>query len=219
MIFFDQRMSTTAHNYSTDIRGTGSHMSYELRLDDADSLLDRFDITSDESSCSLHCLSFMPKEYFYDSFELETIFKTVQLYGEQDLENPEWLTKGWGSVLVSEVHSKSAQLPIHLPFHARYYVPSLGGASMWTMIPSPELFVACRQSDVAFEDNPWDTPSILSSIMGNEYSFHMLQNLDSSPSMLGGSRVDLRASSAVLTLTILSVMIGFFYAAAKLRHY
>ena len=110
------------------------------------------DDTLDHDSCKLHALYTLSKDVFVDKYQLAQLsqfrsggLKEVKaLYGETDLEDPSYKTKGWGSIVLVEVHAVESELTVELPLHLRYLEPQIGGGYQHIELLPPAIFWACR---------------------------------------------------------------------------
>ena len=68
------------------------------------------------------------------------------VWGETDLEDPNYKTEGWGSVVLIDVASSEEELTLELPLHLRYLEPLPGGGTRRVDILPPEIFWACQNT-------------------------------------------------------------------------
>jgi PIG-X / PBN1 len=108
--------------------------------------------TLDGETCELFGLYTLPKEVFVDKYQLEQlaqfksggILRVAGLWGETDLEDPAYMTPGWGSVLLIEVPRDAHT--VEVPLHFRYLEPVPGGGYTPVDFVSPEIFWACENT-------------------------------------------------------------------------
>ncbi|KAL8971836.1 MAG: hypothetical protein Q9183_000863, partial [Haloplaca sp. 2 TL-2023] len=89
------------------------------------------------------------------------------LYGETDLEAPDWTIGKWGSILLMELAppSKNANVqekPWHadIPLHLRYLPPSAGGMTE-IEVPWPVVFWACPVDEgMVLDGNPFESKGL-----------------------------------------------------------
>lgn len=97
----------------------------------------------------------LSKEVFVDKYQLAQLaqFETGGIaalrgvWGETDLEDPAYKTKGWGSIVLVDIpdHTESS-LTLELPLHLRYLKPIEGGGKTHLDILPPEIFWACENN-------------------------------------------------------------------------
>ena len=110
--------------------------------------------TLDHESCQLHALYTLPKEVFVDKYQLAQLsqFKSGGIedirgiWGETDLEDPTYKTRGWGSVVLLDVSKSDNSTTLELPLHLRYLEPVDGGGKTQVDLLPPELFWACENT-------------------------------------------------------------------------
>lgn len=130
----------------------GSHPVLQTRLP-APALQPPVNDTLNSESCNLHALYMLSNEVFVDKYQLAQLTQFQSggirhlsgIWGETDLENPSYKTKGWGSiVLVDVVEQDQSELKLELPLHLRYLQPQTGGGKRQVDILPPEIFWACE---------------------------------------------------------------------------
>lgn len=216
MIFFDQRVRPGGNN-STQIQssivGQGSHLRFSTDIVD----LGDAEKFSPASSCKILGLYTLPKTHFFDVFEIKGLgYAVSKLYGEFDLENPIWRVDGWGSMLLTELPEKRQDSTVQMPFHARYHNPNLDGDDIVTSLHAPIMFQACHEPESAFLDNPWDGHSVLSHLVGDDYSFRIFNDIGPANFMVQNATADTISSKSVLLFTVLSITLGFIFLLHKL---
>lgn len=110
--------------------------------------------TLDHDSCILHALYTLSKDVFVDKYQLAQLsqfqsggLKDVKaLYGETDLEDPSYMIKGWGSIVLVEIAEEESELTFELPLHLRYLQPQNGGGYQHLELLPPEIFWACQNT-------------------------------------------------------------------------
>ncbi|ODV97270.1 hypothetical protein PACTADRAFT_74808 [Pachysolen tannophilus NRRL Y-2460] len=116
------------------------------------------DLVNNLDVCKLYLSWNLPKDFFMDKYQLkddrmkETGLNLIGLYGETNLELPNYLIKKWGSEALFELNISQAHLPssssssvptFEIPLHSRYSKPMQNITSFETKIPYPNLFWAC----------------------------------------------------------------------------
>ena len=130
----------------------GSHPVLQTRLP-VTALQAPANDTLDSESCKLHALYTLSNEVFVDKYQLAQLaqFQSGGLrqlsgvWGETDLENPSYKTKGWGSIVLVDVVEQDLSA-LELPLHLRYLEPQIGGGARNVEILPPEIFWACENS-------------------------------------------------------------------------
>jgi len=110
--------------------------------------------TLDSESCKLHALYTLSKEVFVDKYQLAQlaqfqsggIHHLYGVWGETDLEDPSYRTKGWGSIVLVDIVQDRSELTLELPLHLRYLEPQVGGGTRNVDILPPAIFWACENS-------------------------------------------------------------------------
>jgi hypothetical protein len=205
--------------------------------------------TLDSESCKLHALYTLSKEVFVDKYQLAQLaqFQTGGIHqlqgvwGETDLEDPSYKTKGWGSiVLVDIVEQDQSEVTFELPLHLRYLEPQVGGGTRHVDILPPEIFWACQNTvegtqlfrlyiNIDFTISPFSSSSrsVLHSLFPHDTVFYHLPNHRCHDSNHNGESqwsattslevpvADLSQAQLVQNLTILGVLIGFTYLLVK----
>lgn len=218
MIFFDQRVkpvSLELANFSTKIDGdTGSHATFVMNYNISDRVVS---VTGPQDSCKLFAEFRLPNSHFFDSFEMESLFPNqTKLYGEQDLEAPQWSTSGWGSVLHITLPLLTSKVPVSVPFHARYMEPNKQGNHHHTKLFAPHMFMACSQEDASFTDNPWDQYTSKQVLFGPRQTFHYIEALGETQYTVRSPVGRTDDAAAVMWLTVISVFVSFLYVTKKL---
>jgi hypothetical protein len=110
--------------------------------------------TLNYETCGLHALYTLSKDVFVDKYQLNQLaqFKSGGIkelhgvWGETDLEDPSYKTKGWGSIVLLDVETSDSAMTLELPLHLRYLEPHAGGGYTHLNILSPEVFWACENT-------------------------------------------------------------------------
>ena len=121
--------------------------------------------------CSLHTYLTIPSFLFPDRYQLsDLLFLTSKnlhsvrsVYGETDLEAPDWAVSKWGSAVLVELapptkgHSNNqAPWNAEIPLHLRYSGPSKNG-KVKAEVPWPVVFWACAAEEgTKLSVNPFD---------------------------------------------------------------
>lgn len=103
---------------------------------------------SDVKGCSYFAYFLLPKDLFVDQFQSEPIF----LFGEHDLELPEYAVKGWGSVAMFELQPGSLN---DINLHSRYVAPNSEGGSAVSVLFTPHVFLACDTGNEQLIETPF----------------------------------------------------------------
>lgn len=131
----------------------GSHPTMQTTLP-ASALRPPLNDTLDYKTCNLHALYTLSKDVFVDKYQLTQLSQFQSggignlrgVWGETDLEDPSYKTKGWGSVVVIDVAPSEQELMLELPLHLRYLEPLPGGGTRHVNILPPEIFWACENT-------------------------------------------------------------------------
>lgn len=217
MIFFDQRLrplDSKDATYATTIAGNGSHLEFKTQAQSAIKQ-QKFNQKAD---CRLFAEYVLPKEYFFDAFELQNRFPNkTQLYGEQDLEAPTWKVSGWGSILYVDIEEAWATAAaISIPFHARYFEPSTKASPRRTRVMAPQLFQSCHQADQAFIDNPWETSTFKSQVLGEDQYYRFLQSRGAASFEITGAVADASHEGMVRWVSSTVILLGFVYSLTRM---
>lgn len=219
MIFFDQRLGPVSldhGSFRTAITGSGSHLHFSTSVSQNVPV----PIDNHSTRACQHFIEYrLPRSFFFDRFELQGIFgDKIQLFGEQDLEAPEWQVDGWGSMLVLEIDTEAGQRLIEVPFHARYWKPRVGGQPGKTQLVSPQLFTACHQEDAAFSDNPWESFTSKQKIIGESKRFRFIPNVGETQFEVTSALADGQPAELVMWITILCILCGFAVVMLRSLH-
>jgi hypothetical protein len=136
----------------------GSHPVLKTRLPKS-GLQPPINDTVDHETCTLHALYTLSKNVFVDQYQLSQLaqFKAGGIenvrgiWGETDLENPSYTTKGWGSIVLVDIpkledNERVKEMTVELPMHLRYLEPKEGGGKRSIEILPPEVFWACENT-------------------------------------------------------------------------
>ena len=125
-------------------------------------------------SCALHAYLTLPSFIFVDKYQLDdplflaskNLEKAHIVYGETDLEAPDWTVEKWGSAMLLELampaQGHAAPGPWHadVPLHLRYLAPAPGGFRNVEM-PWPVVFWACRAEEgIKLSMSPFDRTNL-----------------------------------------------------------
>jgi hypothetical protein len=118
--------------------------------------------------CKLHAHLTLPSVLFPDKYQLsaplflqsKNLRNVRAVWGETDLEAPDWAVARWGSSMLLEllppVDAEATLWHADVPLHLRYLAPAAGGMAA-VEIPWPSLFWACRADTQAnLTSNPFD---------------------------------------------------------------
>lgn len=120
------------------------------------------DLLSPERNCKCYAKYTIPRDLFLDKYQLRSpsflnrnTVSLVDIWGETDLENPVWLTNGWGSEAIFEVqlpkyNSEINHFQVEVPMHLRYKEPSNNDTYADSLVPWPVVFWACKD----YENDP-----------------------------------------------------------------
>ena len=124
----------------------------------------------EQPACALHAFLTLPSFLFADKYQLadqlflasKNLQKLHVLYGESDLEAPDWAVKRWGSAMLLELappgRGKDASEPwrAEIPMHLRYMAPARKG-TVDLEVPVPVVFWACyAEEGTKMNVNPFD---------------------------------------------------------------
>ena len=131
----------------------GSHPTLQTTLPKS-ALQPPLNNTLDYETCNLHALFTLSKEVFVDKYQLAQLAQFQSggikhlrgVWGETDLEDPSYKTKGWGSVVLIDISPTEEELTLKLPLHLRYLDPLEGGGNRHLDILPPEVFWACANT-------------------------------------------------------------------------
>lgn len=215
MIFFDQRVRPDVESRlstSTKFLGNGSHLSFYTTFNVEKDSQGSHVYGKAQDECRLFTEYRLPKQYFFDIFELEQVrLGEFRIFGEHDLEDPIWKTGGWGSMLLLEHSSTPFNDTIVVQFHARYLEPRTDNSFVETTLLAPQSFWSCKQTDAAFTDNPWDFNTLKGVLLGDDHYFRILNNSGPSRFTVLGAAADSVAEAQVMWITYLTILFGFFY--------
>lgn len=214
-IFFDQRVQPheqQALQYRSRLRGSGSHLT--IQTDVTDNQLWASHVRQLQAeSCSLHAIYALPKAYFFDIFELQaSMTDKWQLFGEGDLEAPLWKISGWGSLAMVDIPLR-VPFGLNVPIHARYLPPNNGSRNEAVVIQPPKLFSRCPLPDAAFEDSPFDTPTFLTSLLGEAEQFRFYNDVAANQFEAHIAVADANALKGVTVATLATVLLGTVWIA------
>lgn len=194
-------------------------------------------------SCALHTFITLSSPLFLDKYQLSSpnflasnnLRSLHSVYGETDLEAPNWTVKSWGSAYLLELDTShlprtyaNSELDWHanIPLHLRYLLPYEGVESREAdsetpvRVAWPALFWACpADSDSRMSTNPFDRTNLgYDAFFGPRTTFHHLQPLSE-----GLLSVNLVAPSLPLASkfwvesgTFASVALGFMWVCFQL---
>lgn len=164
------------------------------------------------------------------------------IYGETNLENPDWVIDNWGSALLLEILSPSEDQhsndkthhpqTIDIPLHLRYLTPKHGThPHRQVQVPWPVVFWACDADDgLKMAVNPFDRRHLGYDVLfGPKTMFYHWQpqpppsnrTSTSTPSTflletLDVPVLDLDGARYVEFATVLVVLLGFVWVCWKL---
>ncbi|KAI9784999.1 MAG: hypothetical protein M1839_001196 [Geoglossum umbratile] len=125
-------------------------------------------------ACALHAYLTLPSYIFADRYQLsDPLFLQSKglvglrgLYGETDLEAPDWVIEKWGSGMLIEIDvpnddrsalATTSSWTADIPLHFRYLAPKSGGGATDVEVPWPVVFWACRAEEGSkMSVNPFD---------------------------------------------------------------
>ncbi|KAL7666709.1 Protein PBN1 [[Candida] zeylanoides] len=170
---------------------------------------------ADVSDCKLYYYHAVSKSFFIDKFQLPKHFSTVLMYGDSDLEAPEYRCRGWGVEAMFEVDGSR---DFDLTLHSRYQAPVTDASTTRVdrHMGSPMLFYACSATEAnLLATSPFDTPATgPQGFFTNDTVFYHLQS--SSP-VLTASIPRARGNPALVeSLTLAVVALGFAWLVYKM---
>jgi hypothetical protein len=194
--------------------------------------------TLSHETCNLHALYTLSKDVFVDKYQLTQLsqfqsggIKNLRgVWGETDLEDPSYKTKGWGSIVLVDIDQINSELTLELPLHLRYLEPLADGGYRHLNILRPEIFWACentvegiphsQQTNPDFTISPFSPParSVLHSLFPIDTVFYHLPNHITQEN--GVVSIDVPVANAsqaqvVQNLTVLGILMGFTYLFVK----
>jgi hypothetical protein len=120
--------------------------------------------------CALHAYLTLPSYLFIDKYQVtdplflasKNVRNVRSIYGETDLEAPDWILKKWGSNILVEILDPS-EVPlgpwsVEVPLHLRYLEPESSVLGLINVqVPWPVVFWACTAEDgTKMSVNPFD---------------------------------------------------------------
>ncbi|KAI9762345.1 MAG: hypothetical protein M4579_000495 [Chaenotheca gracillima] len=190
--------------------------------------------TPPAKSCALHAYLTIPSFLFLDKYQLsDPLFlesknlKAVRsLYGETDLEAPDWVIDKWGSVLLAEIaplaQSPSKEFNVEIPLHLRYLEPNNNSSTLDEVrVPWPVLFWACDAEDgLKMATNPFDRVKLgYDGLFGPKTMFYHLNPSPTNGSLIQTLQVPVlnrNQATWVESGTIVTVLVGFLWVVFKL---
>lgn len=129
---------------------------------------------TDTNSCKLFYYQLLPKAFFIDKYQLPNQLSLISIYGDTDLEAPEYKIDGWGVEALFEVEQLQ---DFEFTIHSRYQLPILDSSeadSVPKIINKPSIFYACNVHEDAnlLKTSPFDyTGSLAENIGGYQAYF------------------------------------------------
>ncbi|KAH0538743.1 hypothetical protein FGG08_004696 [Glutinoglossum americanum] len=191
-------------------------------------------------ACALHAYLTLPSYLFADKYQLSDLLflkskglKGLRgLYGETDLEAPDWVIEKWGSSMLVEIDTPggdqssaaaTGSWTADIPLHFRYLAPKSGGGATDVEVPWPVVFWACRAEEGSkMSVNPFDRVNLgYDGLFGPKTMFYQLspQPANSSGLLLetvGVPVLDLDKSRTVEIGTVTAIVLGFVWVCWKL---
>lgn len=99
-------------------------------------------------NCEYYAYLNLPKQLFVDKFQSSPVF----LFGEQDLELPEYKLSGYGSTSLFTL--KPGELN-DIPLHSRYIKPEADASEYFVASFAPHVFYACDGNQGLEKGNPF----------------------------------------------------------------
>lgn len=108
----------------------------------------------DVSECKLYYYMNLDRSLFVDKYQLGADFHLVGLFGNSDLELPEYKVRDWGTEVLLEV---AGLKDLELTLHSRYQLPQLK-ESTEVIFQSPTIFYACNvaEDEYLLVNSPFD---------------------------------------------------------------
>lgn len=170
---------------------------------------------ADVSDCKLYYYHAVPKLFFIDKFQLPKHFSTVLMYGDSDLEAPEYRCRGWGVEAMFEVDGWH---DFDLTLHLRYQAPVADASptSIDRHMGTPMLFYACSAADAnLLATSPFDTPATgPHGFFTNDTVFYHFKS--SSPALTASIPRARGNPALVESLTLAVVALGFTWLLYKI---
>ncbi|KAI9766817.1 MAG: protease B nonderepressible form [Geoglossum simile] len=186
-------------------------------------------------ACALHTYLTLPSYLFADRYQLsDPLFLRSKglrglrgLYGETDLEAPDWVIGKWGSSMLVEIDVPSDRSTsswiVDIPLHLRYLAPKSGGGATDVEVPWPVIFWACRAEEGSkMVVNPFDRVNLgYDGLFGPKTMFYHLspQPVNSSGLLLETMSVpvlDLDKARTIEIGTMAATVLGFLWICWKL---
>ena len=183
--------------------------------------------------CQLFAHLTLPSVLFPDKYQLSAeLFlasknlRTIRaVWGETDLEAPDWAVSKWGSSMLVELAPPSAAQSTawhaDIPLHLRYLAPAEGGLAT-SDVPWPVVFWACRaNAESKLDMNPFDRRQLgYDGVFAPQTLFHHLQpNATEGSSLretLAVPVLDTVRSGHVEGLTVAIILAGLIWVLWKL---
>ncbi|KAH0559885.1 hypothetical protein GP486_003597 [Trichoglossum hirsutum] len=189
--------------------------------------------------CALHAYLTLPSYLFADRYQLsDPLFlqsKGIKglrgLYGEMDLEAPNWVIEKWGSSMLVEIatpdgdrsSAATSSWTVDIPLHLRYLAPRSGGGATNVEVPWPVVFWACRAEEGSkMSVNPFDRVNLgYDGLFGPKTMFYHLSPQPTNYSGLlletvGVPVLDSDKARVIEIGTVAAVMLGFLWVCWKL---
>lgn len=110
----------------------------------------------DVLQCKLFCYLNLPRFAFIDKYQLPKYLEPLVVFGNNDLELPEYKIDSWGSEFLFEV--KMPELfNFQVPLHSRYQLRNETSGLSFKLLPEPIVFYGCdvRQAEL-LNKSPFD---------------------------------------------------------------
>ena len=186
-------------------------------------------------ACSLHTYLTVPPVLFPDKYQLSApnflvsnnLHSIRSVYGETDLEAPDWAIRKWGSAMLVELAPPptSSDEPWHadIPLHLRYLPPNPESKS-YVDIPWPVVFWACvAEEGTKMANSPFDRVNLgYDGLFGPRTMFYHLspdtsnKSRDSLVERLEVPVLPANKSNWIEAGTILVIVLGFVWVLTKL---
>lgn len=197
-----------------------------------------------DATCALHTYLTLPSHIFGDKYQLSTtdplfleshnLAALRAVFGETDLEAPDWSVDRWGSnwllELATPVEEVASEWNVTVPLHLRYLRPSESGYRT-AEVPWPVVFWACTaEGGTKMGINPFDRVNLgWEGLFGPRTMFYQLHPASSADD--GGDHLVEKLDVPVLQLneeqglfrsktielgTVVVIVLGFAWVLWKL---
>ncbi|CAH2352338.1 protein Pbn1p [[Candida] railenensis] len=151
----------------------GLHPTLQFKFGDLNLDIAKVAEGTDTDSCKLFYYQLLPKAFFIDKYQLPTQLSLISIYGDTDLEAPEYKIDGWGVEALFEV--KQLQ-DFEFTMHSRYQLPTEKSSELDyvpKVINKPSIFYACNVHEDAnlLKTSPFDYTDSLAENIGGYQSY------------------------------------------------